>query len=224
MNLASILKVLRQTDGRDKTLKIIQYLSKVHILSLSPLQVKTDSAKKLQLLVSAFSMARKIIRLGHGLEPLEELIENCSHCSLGSSKQLVTIGNLNAFLSAVNEFFDDMVCLCKIGVVSKERGLWYEFYANYLWLICTMIDLRDQFEAHKKLVGKQKKDDTSTESKELKEKLFVNRISIAKLMADFLFCYYDIMEFDAAPRVQALCALIAGSIGWYKLYLKAIKK
>jgi hypothetical protein len=58
---------------------------------------------------------------------------------------------------------------------------------------------------------------------EIEQKLFMCRISMAKLLADFCFCYYDIAEFTSAPRFQALCGFIAGFLGLYKLWIKALK-
>ena len=127
-------KILLLNDGRDKVLKVVQYTSKT-ILYLALIQKMKlvlslpDShpllllPSRLEKLVPHLSLARKIVRLAHGLESLDTISSlNLSDLDKDPKKRLDTgLTLLNALIGLVNDISDDCICLAKMGVLDKVR-------------------------------------------------------------------------------------------------------
>jgi hypothetical protein len=96
--------ILLLTDGRDKTLKIFQYLAKV-MMWADILPSKSKSESKAKLLASHFSLIRKVLRLGHVLEPFHDgldLIGKKSYNSLAEK-----LAPLNVLIGMLNDLTDE---------------------------------------------------------------------------------------------------------------------
>lgn len=98
------------------------------------LSSRTDKENAWMKLVAAFSIARKVFRLGHMVEPLTSFWRCDS-----------TWDGCNAILSVLNDLSDDVVCLSKIKFVDGGTGVWCEWVSNWLWMICILMDLNDVF-------------------------------------------------------------------------------
>jgi hypothetical protein len=97
-------KILILTDGRDKTLKVFQYGAKV-LLWLSVPASKSTAEAKAKLLASHFSLVRKVLRLGHVLEPFHDGLE------LTKKQSFVSLADklepLNVAIGIVNDLSDE---------------------------------------------------------------------------------------------------------------------
>lgn len=130
---------------------VIQYACK--LLLLYPLarpsvQLRWPSLKdRLSRLAAALSIARKLIRLGHGLEPYTELhpslvsISKLSLDRLSMTPTQTVFECVNNVLSLLNDVSDDVVCLSKVGLLDAARGKTFEPISNWLWLSCIALDI-----------------------------------------------------------------------------------
>lgn len=128
-----IKQILELTDGRDKALKILQYAMLLYI----NLRGTRKMFPKLAAFVSALSVSRKAIRLGHFLYPL-------------SSKTKTIRQKLQVCLEVALDILDDVLFLAKIKAIDEY---WFvvEPYANKLWATCICLDLQDSKTTRSKL-------------------------------------------------------------------------
>jgi hypothetical protein len=102
--------------GRDKILKVIQYISRLLLWSLAIEKVRNpNSTSKLHKIISQFSITRKIIRLMHFIEPISEVAEFLS-CKPEDRPDPRTIKG-GYVLSIQHQFGFNAVCKrgCRIG-------------------------------------------------------------------------------------------------------------
>ncbi|KAI9335948.1 hypothetical protein BDR26DRAFT_897289 [Obelidium mucronatum] len=133
LRLILFRKVLLLNDGRDKTLKVIQYVSKVLLWSSLLTHVSTKNShpsiqKALQTLIPHLSIARKLVRLGNFFAPLEFLVTTPPTLSNGFAFSLLS--NVNALWTSLA---DDSVTLAKVGI--WEQREWMQTWADRLWLV-----------------------------------------------------------------------------------------
>ncbi|KAJ3116344.1 hypothetical protein HK100_001093 [Physocladia obscura] len=131
-------KILHLNDGRDKVLKIIQYSAKVllWVKLLSILPAATRTQKSLAKIIPHLSVARKLIRLGSFLAPIEFL--SLTSPSTSPAYIFNFFSNINALLTNIA---DDNVTLAKIGL--KDPNPFFDKWADRLWLIGIGFDARD---------------------------------------------------------------------------------
>lgn len=137
-------KVLTLTDGRDKALKLIQYFIKI-ILHHEFIGKKWKLFSSLSALASNFSTARKIIRLGHIIEPAAELY-NAAYTSPKKVPE-TTIERVDSYLSIMslvfgigNDLADDIFCLSKINVLPTSWAKKSEPWSYRCWFAAILID------------------------------------------------------------------------------------
>lgn len=182
-------KALLLTEGRDKVVKLLQYTSRLILLfSSSP-------TRRLRPLISQMSMTRKVLKLGHGIYPYSELVR----------ERLETFALIRAIVEFVNDFWDDVYCLSRIGFLRGARlQKVSEDWANRAWMTGIVMDLyvlmqRRRVMALKLNSGEEKKHlDVSISlvapgepvnvRNKLKLEAYWLDVSIAKLLADFGFC------------------------------------
>ncbi|KAI9319289.1 hypothetical protein BX666DRAFT_1854757 [Dichotomocladium elegans] len=194
--LIAVIKLLKDLDGRDKSIKIVQYLLKI-LIHHDRVQKRRWAST-----VSSCSMTRKILRLGLGLGPARQLLYERERLSFRESCLLVNeMGNTIA---------DDLVCLYKLRLVPASVGRQSEIIANYCWLVGIANTLADTFVALQELKTMEKIDH---------EKIFMTRVSIAKLSMDGIF-FSDIWQPPYADGVMAWAGFFSGSLATYKLWKK----
>jgi len=183
----AVLQILGEaillTEGRDKLVKLLQYTSRLILL------LSSRPSKRLKPFISQMSMTRKVLKLGHGIFPYNELVFD------GCSTQYDLFRVLVEF---VNDFWDDVYCLCRIGVFRSPRlQSLSETWANRAWMMSILIDLNGL--SHKRAVLARRLDSTRTTQhlsvpasedpqQILKVDAFWTDLSIIKLLADFGFC------------------------------------
>jgi hypothetical protein len=184
-SLIIIKQILATTDGRDKLFKVLQYSLK--------LSNWLKNSKSSLVLISNLSLARKMIRLLHGLDPLLELDTNL--------QDLTTINNV---FSLMSDTADDVICLGKLKVLDQK---WIDFatpISDRCWFITIILDIYDLLNSIRK------------------EPTLLKKISLAKLGCDFIFCSIDVFKLDVSPGWQTVSGLLSGSIGTYKLIQKKL--
>jgi len=270
--LIKIIKQLLQiSDGRDKSLKIIQYTLKIllilhkrhgfkisrpleRILLPSPLSATTVS--KVDKIVSSLSTTRKIIRVGHWIESIIQLQDSIAEKETrnlvaylvfnglfrtSQSQRSIPIWDyenimrmltmIGAVLGIFSDICDDVVCLGKLGIVTRKSVLnRAEILGCRFWFIGIFIDLYEQVGAlsqiRSKILQGQKDPIPQSDMVKLREKQFAATISSCKLIGDFTFCLFDVFSETRLDKmsmnglVPTLSALFSGSLAAYKLFAK----
>ncbi len=174
------------TEGRDKVVKLLQYTSRlILLLSSSP-------SKRLRPFISQMSMTRKVLKLGHGVFPYQELTQ----------KPITKNAFIRAVVEFINDFWDDVYCLSRIGFLrSKRLQDISEIWANRAWMMGIIMDLRVLMERRSTMAKKLKEADEKkllgvgileNQEQKMKRKLLTDAywidVSIVKLLADLGFC------------------------------------
>jgi len=192
-------RLLVHSDGRDKSLKIIQYFGKI-ILWLHINKNKTKYPKlypRLIAMTSQFSNTRKIIRLAHFLEPYTDFKEyvtgarNLPPIALPYENVVDTLGFINSIIGIFNDIFDDLYCLGKIGILDKSVAKRAEPIAIKLWFINIILDIHEiifRIWLLNEKIKQPKEKLTKSDLEKLKDRKYWLCISLAKLTMDFGFC------------------------------------
>lgn len=159
-----VQKYLKELDGRDKSIKVIQYAFKI-LLHHGLVNPKHWSS-----MVSSFSLTRKILRLGLAIGPTRKLLLEPTPSLWNSCVLVNEIGNTVA---------DDIYCLYKLGVVNSKLGKRAEVISMYCWFLGIMHDLHENYQTLQQLKAK---------GSDQQEKIFMTQISLSKLMMDGIFC------------------------------------
>ena len=180
---------LLKTEGRDKVVKLLQYTSRLVLL------LSSTPSKRLRPFISQMSMTRKVLKLGHGIIPYCELTK-------GHLKLFALVREVVEF---INDFWDDVYCLSRIGVLKSPRVQRIsEEWANRAWMIGIIMDLHVLLKRRKAtrealtvndgtyfsaglLLPQQPQESEKTRKKLLGEAYWID-VSILKLLADFGFC------------------------------------
>ncbi|KAI8647666.1 peroxisomal biogenesis factor 11-domain-containing protein [Parasitella parasitica] len=197
-----IQKLLKELDGRDKLMKIIQYFIKIL------LHYKLVKAKHWSTITSHFSMTRKLLRFGTAIGPIREL-------SPLKSTIPSTLITLNA---TVNGISDDIFCLYKLGVFGSYVGALFERISAYCWFAGILVDLREG--ALNMSALKAKSTENEKPNTQLIQKIHIAEVSIIKLLMDAVFCACDIRPPKQAASIQAWSGFFSGVLAGYKLWIK----
>ncbi|KAI8052953.1 hypothetical protein BDF22DRAFT_686216 [Syncephalis plumigaleata] len=259
--LTTYLRFVRQTDGRDKTMKLIQYSLKVLLWRAIKNPRDKVFRQRLSALVKAFSTTRKIIRLGHWLEPYEEILDWLVNIPIQSrqvSNQQLAKSTLKSMPTTVfakwlwdgvppvvgflNDFFDDIYCLCRINCLPKWMedpseiwslrcwflGIWLDLYGNAM----DQLALKRKIKVQQLIVDRLRKDPTEYEHgmqslqvaekalAVLYDKQYWLRISCGKFLGDLGFCTYDLFHWQFSDGWPALTGLLSGMLSAHKLWVK----
>ncbi|KAF9974984.1 hypothetical protein BGZ73_001477 [Actinomortierella ambigua] len=248
----SYRKILRrisdEVDGRDKTVKVIQYFAKVFLwLFLADSKRYKVLAMRVKALAKQFSTTRKVLRLGHFVDPLAAVLllykttrakireQGLRQTVLAKPKDETwrdvtrsRLGDLCTVLGFVQDIADDLYCLGSIGVLDKVWADKSEPWSIYLWMVGVTIDLHENlqsiYDARKQL--KRIVAEKGTESPEYAKqarKIHWLQVTTVKLGGDFLFCGYDALHCSFSDGFQAVTGLASGLAGAYKYLGKLIE-
>ncbi|GBB99598.1 hypothetical protein RclHR1_03580005 [Rhizophagus clarus] len=224
-------RLLVHSDGRDKFLKIIQYFGKI-VLWLHINKNKSKYPKlypRLLAMTAQFSNTRKIIRLAHFLEPYADFNDyvsgarNLSSIVYPYEKVIYYLGFVNSVVSILNDIFDDLFCLGKVGILDKSVAKRSEPIAIKLWFLNIIMDIHEVIfkiwylnKQTKKSKGKLSDNDIE----KLKDKKYWLYVSLVKFSMDLGFCGYDLFECTFSDGVQAVTGFVAGALSFRKLWIK----
>lgn len=138
------------------------------------------------------SMTRKAIKLGHGIFPYMEL----------SKGGLRTVSLIRAIVEFINDFWDDVYCLSRIGFLKSPRlQRVSEDWANRSWMTGTLIDLWVLWGKRRAMKVKldssfqkgfsdvsSEGDDRALARKKMLAEAYWTDVSIVKLLMDLGFC------------------------------------
>ena len=217
-------KILLLNDGRDKILKCAQYSAK--LLLWAYLSNNTDSHAKATKIATQFSIARKIVRLGHWLEPLNDhfelLAKDGALFNPTTDNWLRLLTPFYIWVSIMNDISDDIVCIGKMGLIDKAWVDWATPISDKLWFSTIFFDVYENMHASKKLSYAIQQTREEQEKSKLLLKMHVQRVSLLKLFMDLVFCTVDVFQLGgrASDGWQVVSGLLAAFLGTYKLYIK----
>ncbi|ORZ22514.1 peroxisomal biogenesis factor 11 [Absidia repens] len=224
LTLSAIQKYISSLEGRDKSIKIIQYSFKLL------LYYRWVEAKRWSKMVSHFSQTRKILRVGHCISTIKDMSAMYSSSSIHKYplQQLATWSTL--FITLGNEVADDLYCFYRMGVFGPAIGKKAEKVSIYCWFICIWLDLKSNMESlhtlSRQQQQRQQQQRTQTFSLDDQQihqhKIFLGRLSCVKLIMDGIFCACDIWEPSFSTGVQAWAGFFSGSLSGYKLWSRNI--
>jgi hypothetical protein len=188
-----ILKIFRDalllTEGRDKCVKLLQYTSRLILLVSA-----SAPRERLKPFITQMSLTRKVLKLGHGVFPYSELMKG----------RLKTLAVVRATVEIMNDFWDDVYCLSRIGFLrSKKLQKWAEDWANRAWMTGILMDLyvlfgrRESVSANLRGMRNREKylnvetEERKSDLEKMRVEAYWIDVSIVKLFADFGFCGED---------------------------------
>ncbi|KAF8924583.1 hypothetical protein BGZ58_001655 [Dissophora ornata] len=166
----SIPQIIREisdlVDGRDKTIKVIQYFAKVFlwVFLSNPIEYKMMETR-IKALAKQFSTTRKVLRLGHFIDPLAAVLTLAvtfktnvwKHGMRGTLDKTASmtwrdtvrdrLGSLNSVLGFCQDISDDIYCLGVIGVLDRSFADKAEPWSNRLWMVGVSIDLHENLQS-----------------------------------------------------------------------------
>ncbi|KAH6575602.1 hypothetical protein BASA60_004905 [Batrachochytrium salamandrivorans] len=227
-------KILLLNDGRDKILKCVQYAAKLLLWCYLSAQSKKHpvSHARAMHLASHFSLARKMVRLGHWLEPINDYLEFSKNpiqdMSLNPTAAEINIHRLaplNAGIGILNDVCDDVICLSKMGLLSNLSPHWIQratTLSDRCWYTSIFVDLYTAYHARQKLYTALAKTTDPIQHQAITDKIFMQHISIAKLSMDFVFCSVDVLKIgdQVSQGVQIIPGFLSALLGTFKLYRK----
>lgn len=131
----TVIQVLNNKDGKDKTIKLIQYSCKLllHVGVKDDLQIMTR-------LASNMSLFRAMMRLGNWLEPSHSI-------SKGSKGEDLVVDALDVCTAIC----DDIICLKKMGIVKNKRVTAIaDQQAAMCWFLAILFNLKNAYRKYKK--------------------------------------------------------------------------
>ncbi|KAF9277470.1 hypothetical protein BGZ68_009260 [Mortierella alpina] len=165
----SIPQIVREisdvVDGRDKTIKVVQYFCKVFLwVFLSNPKQYAVLAARMKALAKQFSTTRKVLRLGHFIDPMASVLTLAVTLRANLRKNGLRrtldkapsqdwrntlrdrLGSLNNVLGFVQDISDDIYCLGVIGVLDRSFTDKAEPWSNRLWMVGVSIDLHENLQ------------------------------------------------------------------------------
>ena len=152
-------------DGRDKTIKVVQYFCKVFLwVFLSNPKQYAVLAARMKALAKQFSTTRKVLRLGHFIDPMASVLTLAVTLRANLRKNGLRrtldkapsqnwrntlrdrLGSLNNVLGFVQDISDDIYCLGVIGVLDRSFTDKAEPWSNRLWMVGVSIDLHENLQ------------------------------------------------------------------------------
>ncbi|CAG8543203.1 8293_t:CDS:2 [Paraglomus brasilianum] len=216
-------RMLLLSDGRDKTMKVVQYFTKIVFwlyLSDNKSKYPTLHARG-SALTSQFSTTRKIIRLFHFLEPYTDFREYVIGARFLNPKSppygkvAHYLGFVNSVAGMGNDILDDLYCLGKIGILSKETARRVEPIAIAVWFVTIWLDIHEllwNVWQLKKKMARAKGRCSEEECKKMEEKMFWLKHGLLKMLADLSFCGYDFFECTFSEGFQTITGFASGAL------------
>ena len=129
MTLQNAVKFMSQLDGRDKFLKLVQYLSRFAMWHFQQGDPKSDVANRLKLLYKGASLHRKAFRVGKWVDEYTKLTVLLKKSAV-QSLSLALTATVRVCM-ALFYFFDNVVWLSTLKVLKMDTGKFKKNAARY---------------------------------------------------------------------------------------------
>ncbi|KAI0217275.1 hypothetical protein L0F63_002703 [Massospora cicadina] len=194
-------------------------------------------------LISMFGDARKVVRLANFTGFFSKLVYLLQGRGLNPYQALSPIDGRHYYLliiKAASEFVngitDDLYCLSRFNVINKDLGtnakelsikLWWtslsiDLYLNLLKLksvknkfsLAASTDFKDSEKVSEELELKRPTID------ELRAQISNFHMNLIKIIADMVFCGYDLFHIKSNLEYMHLAGVVSGLVGYYRLWVK----
>ncbi|KAL9538185.1 hypothetical protein MBANPS3_011129 [Mucor bainieri] len=190
-------RILKDLDGRNTSMKTIQYIIKILLYHRSNTHQSAHS-KQLTSLATQLSVTRQVLCLGNASQDVKQLFTT----KRDLPKQLLIVNSI------VNAVSDDVYCLHRIGVLpQKSWGHYSEVISAHCWFLSIIVGLNKNFKSmcRAEVYGTQ-------------QELRSAQITVCKSVADLLFCGCDVFHPSFGNGLQAWSGFISGLLAGYKVY------
>lgn len=230
-------KILAVYDGKDKSLKLVQYFLKI-LLDFDLIRPGVNRSNVVKT-TKDISDARKIFRLGRPIESLQSM-RNAVASHIKSTSADTTFHLIYSVVEGTSNILDDFGTLVKLfSWHSKSIDLYWVPFADensiLAWWITLHMDLYSML-----ITRRTRNAATSEEHQEestslaqfvaLRHRQFLNDpvfrlhcISILKVLSDYLFCaveYTNFLTGKTASRLRTLSGFSSAACSFYKIYHK----
>jgi hypothetical protein len=205
-------------DGKDKSLKLLQYFLK--ILTEFKILSRPSSTSAISKAAKNLSFARRLFRLGRPLGSLLELVELSCHadrCSCFSAFYVL--------LEALSNGLDDFCTFCKLFSLTSFRPIetsWLPLADKgsiLAWWITLHMDL---------YILAQKRPSMPQSMAKVRLRIMQSHayrlqcVSLLKLLSDYVFCMIDYCQFESksSAKIRTLCGFCSALCSVYKIYYK----
>jgi len=234
-----LLDLLSLSDGRDKSLKIVQYALNIIIWRLSFTQIKgNEFEKSCQTLQKTLSDSRKVFRLGNWISVWKEVKQGPNW---GNSFFLRIILYISKVCALITSSSDDTSWFLKATGSKNPYREKISQWGDIAWTIticCELVNLAlEQYKNYIKVqkvrtlqynqdgVAKISVDPTTSETQLqsiYRERwlIFINQV---KLLCDLPVASSHGFSLDTNPGIIAISGFISSSCGLYKVYSKLRK-
>lgn len=195
LELALFQKITLSSDGKDKSLKVLQYSLKLLLL------LSSNPKSALKNTTSSLSLARRVTRLGRSLPPLLRLAKNDTEHSFSWLDYICLANDVCDDILVLHLLFPKHLLTSSIWKTRVEKC------SGICWAISIMADLQSGPLQHW-LAGREDKIDYK---------------ATAKLVCDLLFCLLDLLDVNR-PMLSSLCGWVAALLSYQKLRLKQMMK
>jgi len=149
--VATFVKWMDLTDGRDKAAKTIQYLARLFAYLLK--EEDRNLSNQLSNLMAAVRDGRKLFRFGKGVGDVQQIVSAYNNSKITMSSKVYTIvsrvGYFNYWL------FDHIVFLARSKVINVPNVADIQLYSAYGWVVAIVFGLADDFEQYTALTAQE---------------------------------------------------------------------
>jgi len=238
-----IFNSLTFTDGRDKSLKILQYTLAFLMLSFfKKYNVMIGMHKSILNTIAMCSDARKVIRLANFTGFFSKLVYLLQGRGMNPNQPLSSIDKkhypllvLKTAADFLNGITDDLFCLGRFNVIDKTTGIQAKQWSYKLWWTSLTVDLylgvvklnsaKRKLGNYTNTLSEKPSNSTPEEPKlpsttELQTQYYNFQLNLVKTMSDLIFCGYDLFCIEKNRELMYISAVLSGFIGYYRLWLK----
>eukprot|EP00510_Aplanochytrium_minuta_P009437 CAMPEP_0184055452 /NCGR_PEP_ID=MMETSP0956-20121227/7180_1 /TAXON_ID=627963 /ORGANISM="Aplanochytrium sp, Strain PBS07" /LENGTH=233 /DNA_ID=CAMNT_0026349269 /DNA_START=41 /DNA_END=739 /DNA_ORIENTATION=+ len=182
-DVKNTLAYLKKLDGRDKSLKLLQYVSRYFSYQLLLSDPKSDLGERLKLLYKGVSLNRKAFRLGMFVDEYKKFEKTLNEAKDDMKKRLTL---LKSFAQGLYYFFDNMSWLLSLKVITgdkdsvKVRAARFRLTAAIASILMCIMDISSTQE---KILGSKPE---SKERVKAEEKQGKNTVTLVKSVCDIL--------------------------------------
>ncbi|KAI9294585.1 hypothetical protein K502DRAFT_324749 [Neoconidiobolus thromboides FSU 785] len=224
-----IATTLTYTDGRDKSMKVIQYtLSVLMITLLRKKQMLLEHHERIDGVMKMFGDARKIVRLMNFTSFFAKLVYLLQGKGFNPNTAMGAVEKENYGLimvkttsEMINAITDDLFCLSKYKIVDSKFGTYVKTWSIKLWWTSLSIDLylhvMKYFKIKKEIEIQEKGDKRDSL---INNELHTIKVNFVKILSDMIFCGYDLFHINKNIEIMHFAGIVSGYIGYSRLFKK----
>jgi hypothetical protein len=217
----TVVQIINLSDGRDKYLKVVQYLFKLFLWYFPKIKFPSSNLQfanaKIKVWGKVLSEARRVFRIGNWWRDLSSFRSGIANKELN---YVELSSNVFGMLSCI---FDD---ISFVGMITEgkmtSRLDQIDRLGNICWttgIVFDIVVILRKMEANT-LALKSESNQTEEKQQALQKVRHDTVLAGLKLVADFGFAFSYSANLPTPPLILILCGLVASSIGTLRLWNK----